>query len=81
MVQLFMTQFVEIKRWQDMREPKSQGEKGSFFGLEAAIAGSGETGKEGLLMTFTRSIGKLGSNLGSLGDERYAYFPLVVGPG
>ena len=48
MVQLFMTQFVEIKRWQDMREPKSQGEKGSFFGLEAAIAGSGETGKEDL---------------------------------
>jgi hypothetical protein len=26
MVQLFLTGFVEVKRWQDFRKPKSQGE-------------------------------------------------------
>ena len=44
MVQFFLTHFVEVKRWQDIRKPKSQGEKGSFFGLEGAFECSGEPG-------------------------------------
>jgi light-harvesting complex I chlorophyll a/b binding protein 5 len=40
-----MTHFVEVKRWQDFRKPKSQGEPGSFFGFESALAFSGENGE------------------------------------
>ena len=47
MVQLFLTGFVEMKRYQDFLKPKSQGEPGSFFGLEGAFAGSGENGYPG----------------------------------
>lgn len=46
-VQLFLTGFVELKRYQDFIKPKSQGEPGSFFGLESAFAGSGVNGYPG----------------------------------
>eukprot|EP00199_Chlamydomonas_sp_CCMP681_P005356 CAMPEP_0119106960 /NCGR_PEP_ID=MMETSP1180-20130426/7799_1 /TAXON_ID=3052 ORGANISM="Chlamydomonas cf sp, Strain CCMP681" /NCGR_SAMPLE_ID=MMETSP1180 /ASSEMBLY_ACC=CAM_ASM_000741 /LENGTH=245 /DNA_ID=CAMNT_0007092373 /DNA_START=33 /DNA_END=770 /DNA_ORIENTATION=+ len=42
MVQLFLTGFVESKRWQDLNKPGSQGEKGSFFGFEGAFKGTGD---------------------------------------
>lgn len=45
MVMFFMYHFVEVKRWQDFRKPKSQAEKGTFFGLEAAFEGK-ENGKQ-----------------------------------
>jgi hypothetical protein len=73
MVQLFMTHFVEVKRWQDMRESKSQGEKGSFFGLESTFAGSGETGGYPLALQARRNI----SNQGDSPDRVYA-LPLMI---
>ena len=36
---VLMTQFVELKRWEDYKVPGSQAEKGSFFGLEGAFKG------------------------------------------
>lgn len=47
MVQFFLTHFVEVKRWQDFKKPKSQGEKGSFFGFEGAFEGTGDNGYPG----------------------------------
>lgn len=47
MVQLFLHNFVEIKRWQDMKKPGSQGEPGSFLGFEAAFKGTGTPGYPG----------------------------------
>ena len=47
MIQLFMCQFVELKRLEDFKKPKSQGEPGSFFGLEGALACSGVNGYPG----------------------------------
>lgn len=38
-VQFLLCHFVEVKRWQDFRKPKSQAEKGSFVGLEGAFEG------------------------------------------
>lgn len=46
-VQFFLCGFVEVKRWQDFRKPKSQGEPGSFLGFEGALAGSGVNGYPG----------------------------------
>ncbi|GAX81866.1 hypothetical protein CEUSTIGMA_g9294.t1 [Chlamydomonas eustigma] len=46
-VNFVLTHFVEVKRWQDFRKPKSQGEPGSFFGFESAFAFSGENGYPG----------------------------------
>ena len=42
MVTFFLTHFVEVKRYQDFIKPKSQGEAGSFVGLEAGFQGTGE---------------------------------------
>lgn len=39
--------FAEGKRWMDFKKPKSQGEPGSFVGLEGALAGSGENAYPG----------------------------------
>jgi len=39
-------QFVELKRWEDIKKPGSQGEPGSFLGLEASFA-SKDTGYPG----------------------------------
>jgi len=39
-VQFFLCHFVEVKRWQDYRKPKSQAEKGSFLGFEGAFEGT-----------------------------------------
>ena len=39
MVQLFLCGFVEVKRYQDYKAPKSQAEPGTFLGLEASFAG------------------------------------------
>jgi hypothetical protein len=47
MMQFFMTHFVEVKRWQDFRKPKSQGEKGTFLGFESAFEGTGDNGYPG----------------------------------
>jgi len=47
MVQFFLFNFVEIKRWQDMKKPGSQAEPGSFLGFEAAFKGTGTPGYPG----------------------------------
>lgn len=39
LVQFFMTHFVEVKRWKDFQRPTSQGEAGTFFGLESSLTG------------------------------------------
>ncbi|KAL6746415.1 light harvesting complex a protein [Haematococcus lacustris] len=39
MVQFFLYMFVEIKRGADLLKPKSQAEKGTFFGFEGAFTG------------------------------------------
>jgi hypothetical protein len=46
MVQLFLHNFVELKRWEDIKKPGSQGEPGSFLGLEASFT-SKDTGYPG----------------------------------
>ncbi|KAK9813757.1 hypothetical protein WJX73_007717 [Symbiochloris irregularis] len=46
-VEFYLFGFVEVKRWVDFAKPKSQGEPGSFFGLEGALAGSGENAYPG----------------------------------
>lgn len=38
MVQMFLHNFVEIKRWEDIKKPGSQGEAGSFLGFESSFA-------------------------------------------
>jgi len=38
-VQFALSHFVEIKRFQDLKNPGSQAEPGSFFGLEASLKG------------------------------------------
>ncbi|KAL4425803.1 hypothetical protein ABPG75_009819 [Micractinium tetrahymenae] len=47
MVQLFLFNFVEIKRWEDIKKPGSQGEAGSFLGFESAFKGTGVSGYPG----------------------------------
>ena len=47
MVQLFLHNFVEIKRWEDMKNPGSQAEPGSFLGFESAFKGTGVSGYPG----------------------------------
>ena len=47
MVQFFLFNFVEIKRWQDMKIPGSQAEPGSFLGFETAFKGTGTPGYPG----------------------------------
>jgi Chlorophyll A-B binding protein len=39
-VQLFLTGFVEGKRWMDLVKPGSQAEAGSFLGFEASFKGT-----------------------------------------
>jgi light-harvesting complex I chlorophyll a/b binding protein 4 len=39
-IQLFAFNFVEVKRWMDIRKPGSQGEPGSFLGMEGLFKGS-----------------------------------------
>jgi hypothetical protein len=46
-VQMFLCGFVEIKRYQDIIKPGSQGEKGTFLGFETAFKGTGEVGYPG----------------------------------
>lgn len=46
MVQLFLHNFVELKRWEDIKKPGSQGEPGSFLGFEASFT-SKDTGYPG----------------------------------
>ncbi|KAG2439408.1 hypothetical protein HXX76_004765 [Chlamydomonas incerta] len=46
-VQLFLCGFVEVKRWQDIRKPGSQGEPGSFLGFESSLKGTSEVGYPG----------------------------------
>ncbi len=46
-VQFFLYGFVEMKRYQDIIKPGSQGEKGSFLGFETAFTGTGEVGYPG----------------------------------
>lgn len=47
LIEFFLCHFVEVKRWQDFKKPKSQGEPGSFLGFEGALAGSGVNGYPG----------------------------------
>ncbi|KAL4445808.1 hypothetical protein ABPG77_009007 [Micractinium sp. CCAP 211/92] len=47
MVQLFLHNFVEIKRWEDIKKPGSQAEPGSFLGFESAFKGTGVSGYPG----------------------------------
>eukprot|EP00803_Ostreobium_quekettii_P004853 evm.model.scf_752.7 EVM.evm.TU.scf_752.7 scf_752:49472-53356(-) len=46
-MQLFLMGWAETKRWMDFKNPKSQGEPGSFVGFEAALGGTGENGYPG----------------------------------
>ncbi len=46
-LEIFAFNFVEIKRWQDFKKPGSQGEEGSFVGLEGFFKGTGENGYPG----------------------------------
>eukprot|EP00798_Chlamydomonas_sp_ICE-L_P010807 gene10807-16956_t len=46
-VQVLMVQFVELKRWEDLKNPGSQGEPGSFLGLEGSLKGTGQNGYPG----------------------------------
>jgi light-harvesting complex I chlorophyll a/b binding protein 5 len=39
MVELFLTGFVETKRWMDIRKPGSQAEAGTFLGFESSFKG------------------------------------------
>lgn len=39
-VQLFLSGFVEMKRYQDFKKPGSQAEPGSFLGLESGFKGN-----------------------------------------
>jgi len=47
MVQLFLHNFVEIKRLEDIKKPGSQAEPGSFLGFETAFKGTGVSGYPG----------------------------------
>nr|6ZZX_8 Chain 8, Chlorophyll a-b binding protein, chloroplastic [Chlorella ohadii]6ZZY_8 Chain 8, Chlorophyll a-b binding protein, chloroplastic [Chlorella ohadii] len=47
MVQLFLFNFVEIKRWEDIKKPGSQAEPGSFLGFESGFKGTGISGYPG----------------------------------
>jgi hypothetical protein len=47
MVQFFLFNFVEIKRWNDIKRPGSQGEAGTFFGFESNFKGTGVSGYPG----------------------------------
>ncbi|GMH36212.1 hypothetical protein BSKO_04080 [Bryopsis sp. KO-2023] len=47
MVQLFLMGWAEMKRYFDFKNPQSQGEPGSFIGIEAALAGTGENAYPG----------------------------------
>ena len=47
MVQFFLFNFSEIKRYQDMKVPGSQGEEGSFLGFESQFKGTGVSGYPG----------------------------------
>ncbi|PSC76753.1 light-harvesting of photosystem I [Micractinium conductrix] len=47
MVQFFLFNFVEIKRWEDMKKPGSQAEPGSFLGFESSFKGTGVSGYPG----------------------------------
>ncbi|KAI3438605.1 hypothetical protein D9Q98_001028 [Chlorella vulgaris] len=47
MVQLFLFNFVEIKRWEDIKKPGCQGEPGSFLGFESSFKGTGVSGYPG----------------------------------
>ena len=47
MVQLFLFNFVEIKRWEDIKRPGSQAEPGSFLGFESSFKGTGISGYPG----------------------------------
>lgn len=46
-VQFLLFGWVEGKRWMDYRKPQSQGEPGSFAGLEGLFKGSGDNGYPG----------------------------------
>jgi hypothetical protein len=47
MTMFFLFNFSEIKRWQDMKKPGSQGEPGSFLGFESQFSGTGVSGYPG----------------------------------
>ena len=47
LVQMVLFSFAEHKRLYDIKNPGSQGQPGSFAGLEAALGGSGEVGYPG----------------------------------
>lgn len=42
MVQLLLMGWVETRRYMDFKNPQSQGEPGSFIGLEGFFKGTGE---------------------------------------
>jgi hypothetical protein len=46
-VQFFLFNFVEIKRLEDMKNPGSQAEKGTFLGFESQFKGTGMSGYPG----------------------------------
>ena len=65
--QFFLFNFVEIKRWEDLKKPGSQGELGSFVGLEGAFKGTGTTGYPG---GFFDPLGLGSGSASSVADYR-----------
>lgn len=47
MVQLLLSGWAETRRWMDIRKPNSQGEAGSFLGLEGLLKGTDNVGYPG----------------------------------
>jgi hypothetical protein len=46
-IEILLVNFVEVKRWMDIRKPGSQGEPGAFLGLEGMFKGTDQVGYPG----------------------------------
>lgn len=67
MVQLFLFNFSEIKRLEDMKKPGSQGQAGSFLGFEGNFKGTGISGYPGgAFDPLKLSTSGIGGNLDEL---------------
>merc|ERR1711998_416016 len=64
-VEVILMQFAELKRWQDYRNPGSQG-KQYFLGLEKILAGSGEPAYPGGPFFNLLGLGKTESEMNEL---------------
>jgi len=65
LVEVILMQFAELKRWQDYRNPGSQG-KQFFLGLERALSGSGNPAYPGGPIFNILGLGKSDSEMNDL---------------